>query len=251
MKISIITPTYNSSKTIRDTLDSIKLQTYQDIEVVIIDGLSSDNTLEIVQEYRKYFHIKVISEKDMGIYDAMNKGIDLAMGNIVHILNSDDLYFNENILSDISSIFNKNTNIDMVYGDIRYFYKDVNKTTRFWKAGVYNEHKLNNGWIIPHPGLFVRGSFYRKINKKFDIRLSIAADYEFILRSLKLEKATVFYLPKVLVSMRAGGTSSSHLFEAWKQKRYSWKLNQLHVPKLLIIKMLLVKIKQVLVKFYS
>lgn len=212
--------------------------------------MSLDSTLKIIEEYKKYFHIKIISENDSGIYDAMNKGIDFATGEIVHILNSDDLYSSETILSEIIEIFKGDIALDMVYGDIRYFNQDIETLTRFWRAGRYEEKKLKNGWTIPHPSLFVRNVFYKRIAKKFDIRLSIAADYEFILRSLKIEKASVFYLPKPLVFMRTGGATSLNLTKGWVQKRRSWRLNNLSIPKFLIIKTLLGKVKQILVKFY-
>lgn len=245
MKISIITPTYNSSKTIRDTLESIKKQTYKDFEVICVDGASIDDTLAIVSDYKDFFAIKIVSEKDAGIYDAMNKGINLASGDIIHILNSDDLYFTDTVLEEVVEIFSANKLLDMVYGDIRYFDGIVDKTTRLWIAGEYKEKNLSQGWIIPHPGLFVRAEFYEKTEKKFDIRLRIAADYEFILRSLKIEKANVFYLPKILVSMRAGGTSRLHLRLGWKEKKLSWGMNGLRIPSFFITKMLLGKIRQI------
>lgn len=249
MKISIITPTYNSSKTVKDTLESIKIQTHKNIELIIVDGLSSDDTLKVVEEYKKYFYVKIISEKDKGIYDAMNKGVSLASGEIVHILNSDDLYFDENILTEVVNIFINNKNIDMVYGDIRYFELDINKTVRFWKAGEYREGNLKKGWIIPHPSLFIRNCFYQKIEKKFDLNLSIAADYEFILRCLKIEKAKVFYLEKTLISMRSGGVSnrlSSFMFWSWFQKIKAWQINGLKFPYFLIVNNYLTKISQVI-----
>lgn len=246
MKISIIIPTYNSEKTITDTLESIKNQTYKDVEVIVVDGLSKDKTLEIVKGFSDKINIKIISEKDDGLYDAMNKGIKIASGDIVHILNSDDYYTKDSVLETIVNVFTKNKETEMLYGDIEYFDKDNKKNiTRTWKTGEYSDIKLNGGWIIPHPALFLRRSLYERVDNIFDTRLKIAADYEFILRFLKVYKIKPFYLPEILVSMRTGGVSDGNLsskMKGWKEIRKSWTLNGMSVPRFLIIRRLCRKI---------
>ena len=157
MKISIITATYNSAKTVRDTLESVKNQTYGNIEHIIVDGLSSDSTLAIVAEYP---HVaKVVSEKDKGIYDAMNKGVALATGDIVAILNSDDFYNDETVIDLVMSKFIKNTQLDTVYGDLLYVNPhDTTKIERVWKSGAFQKNNFYYGWMPPHPSFFSQPS---------------------------------------------------------------------------------------------
>jgi glycosyltransferase involved in cell wall biosynthesis len=245
MKISIITPTYNSAKTISRTIDSIILQSYKDIEYIVIDGDSTDGTQDIVLNFKDKINLKLISEKDSGIYDAMNKGIGIAGGDVIGILNSDDFYKDESVLSEVMQAF-VDIQIDAVYGDISYFGPDVNKITRYWKAGEYKESNLNSGWVIPHPALFVRKSVYKKYGL-YNINLKIAADYEFILRILKIYKIKVKYIPKILVRMYDGGTSASsikHRIQGWKELENSWKINNLLPHKFFIIRRVLYKVSQ-------
>jgi glycosyltransferase involved in cell wall biosynthesis len=250
MKISIITPTYNSAKTIEDTIQSIVVQNYPDLEYIIIDGGSTDNTKEIIFNYQNKIKIKYISEPDEGIYDAMNKGIKIATGDIIGILNSDDLYYDKNILQNIDNIFKSDKAIDAVYGDLIYVdRKDINKKTRYWKAGEYNENKLNWGWIIPHPTFFVKKEIYEKKEKIFNTSFSIAGDYELILRLLKINKIRVKYIPEILIRMRNQGTSGNSLkqrIKGWKEIRKAWKINNLKIPKFFILKRITKKISQFL-----
>lgn len=245
MKISIITPSYNSVKTISYTTDSVISQNYTDIEYIFIDGGSSDGTQDIILKYKDKINIKFISEKDNGIYDAMNKGIKMATGEIVGILNSDDFYSDSSVLSDVVRSF-ENSKIDAVYGDITYFSNDINKVTRYWKAGEYKESKLNNGWVIPHPALFVRKSVYDKCGL-YNTDLKIAADYEFILRILKVYKINVKYIPKILVRMYDGGVSGSSLnkrIKGWKELEIAWSINNIKLPQFFIFRRILFKISQ-------
>lgn len=247
MKISIITPTYNSSKTISRTIESVFSQDHKDIEYIVIDGSSNDGTQEIISSYMNKFDIKLISEKDNGIYDAMNKGISLATGDVIGILNSDDFYENDLVLSGVAKAF-EDVTVDAVYGDISYFSDDINKVTRYWKTGEYKENKLNNGWVIPHPSLFLRKSVYDKCGL-FNLDFKIAADYEFILRLLKIHKIKVLYIPKVFVRMYNGGTSGSSLkqrMKGWRDLENSWKANNLQLPKFFIFRRILFKVFQYL-----
>ncbi|MFA5644405.1 MAG: glycosyltransferase family 2 protein [Patescibacteria group bacterium] len=247
MKISIITPTYNSAKTLQDTLESISQQSHQNLEHLIINGLSKDDTLKIAREYQEKFpYIKIISEKDSGIYEAMNKGISLASGDIITILNSDDFYIDNEVLAKVSRIFEEREEIQAVYGDLIYVKrKDVNKNIRHWISGEYQEEKLNWGWTIPHPTFFLRSEIYKK--NKYNTSLALASDYELILRLLKIDKIKTYYLPQVLVKMRAGGSSGKDIFNrirGWRELKESWKINSLVIPRFFILRRLFCKVNQ-------
>lgn len=249
MKISIITPSYNSSKTIRDTIDSIINQAYKDIEYIIIDGGSKDDTLDIVKTYQNRINIKLISEPDKGLYDAMNKGINMATGDVVGILNSDDFYKNENVLEKVATCFNEHSEADGCYGDLE-FVDEINtkKIVRTWKAGEYKKAKLNNGWIIPHPTFFVKNGVYKKYSS-FNLSLRIAADYEFLLRLLKINKIKVQYIPEILVSMRVGGVSTKNIEQrkkGWQELKKAWEINNLKLPCCFILRRILFKLGQYL-----
>jgi glycosyltransferase len=212
-----------------------------------MDGASKDNTKDIVSSYQDKINIKFISEPDKGIFDAMNKGIKLASGEVVGILNSDDLFDNNQILKTVAEIFN-DSNVEAVYGDIKYFSNDINKTVRYWKSGDYFENKLNNGWIIPHPALFLRKSVYQKCGL-FNLDFPIAGDYEFILRILKIYKINVKYIPQVFTKMYNGGNSASSLEKrnnGWRELKKAWVVNNLKVPKLFILRRLFFKLHQYL-----
>lgn len=228
MKVSIITATYNSATTVADTLLSIEKQTYMpNIEHIIVDGLSADNTLEIVNHFQ---HVtKVISEKDKGIYDAMNKGIALANGDIIGILNSDDFYAHDNVIHRVVEIFNT-TNCDAVYGDLIFVHpNNPNKVLRKWIAGSFNANMFLKGWMPPHPTFFVRKEVYEKYGK-FNLTLKSSADYELLLRFLYKHTIKVEYLRDVIVKMRSGGQSTKSLsnrIRAHKEDYLAWKINNL------------------------
>src|SRR5579871_1013265 len=227
MKISIITATYNSAATIKDTLQCIQKQDYPFIEHIIIDGNSVDETLKIVSEFS---HItKVISEKDNGIYYAMNKGISAATGDVIGILNSDDIYTNDFILSRLAREF-ADESIDVVYADLQYVkHNDFDKVVRTWKTGSFNKKKFYYGWMPPHPTFFVRKKVYEEIGL-FDLSLHSAADYEFMLRALLKYEMPVHYIPEILVKMRAGGVSNAtfkNRIKANREDRMAWKINGL------------------------
>lgn len=209
MKISIITSVYNNASTIEDAIKSVLSQTYTNIEYIVVDGASKDGTTEIIKKYENQIS-KFVSEKDKGIYDGLNKGVDLATGDVIAFLHSDDIYENENVVTDVVKLF-KTTNTDSIYGDLVYVDKnDTNKIFRYWKSGEYTFKKLCNGWMPPHPTFFVKREFYEKYGK-FDLSYGIAADYDFMLRMLGKYKITTAYLPKVLYKMRVGGASNRSL----------------------------------------
>ncbi len=227
MKVSIITATYNSAATVADTLYSIQKQTYPAIEHIIIDGLSNDNTLQIVSGFN---HVQqVISEKDTGIYDAMNKGITYATGDIIGILNSDDFYPAENIIEEVVKIFNT-TNCDALYGDLVFVDSvQTNKIYRKWIAGSYSDQLFLKGWMPPHPTFFVRKEIYNQFGK-FNTTLKSSADYELMVRLLYLHKIKVGYLHGTLVHMRIGGQSTKSLSNRLKanyEDYQAWRLNSL------------------------
>jgi len=247
MKISLITPTYNSAATIARTIDSVMAQNYSDLEYIIVDGLSSDKTAEIVRAYQNKINIKFVSEKDSGIYDAMNKGIKMASGEVIGILNSDDFFADDKVLESVDAEF-ADKNINGVYGDIQYFSADVNKTSRYWRTGEYQENKLNNGWTIPHPALFLRRAVYDKCGL-FKTDFKIAGDYEFILRLLKIHKIKLKYLSRVFVKMYDGGASGANLAQrriGWQELKKAWIVNGLTLPRLFVLRRILFKVSQFL-----
>lgn len=227
MKISIITATYNSAETVRDTLISVASQQDVSVEHIIVDGLSRDNTLDIVSAFP---HVaRVISEKDKGIYDAMNKGIEVASGDVVGILNSDDFYDNPTVLAKVMKLF-EDSSVDVVYGDLQYVKKnDVYVVTRHWRSGQYKQKYFYYGWMPPHPTFFVRRRIYDEVGI-FNTDLRSAADYEMMLRILVRHNAKAGYIPQVLVKMRTGGMSNSTLknrLRANREDRRAWELNNL------------------------
>ncbi len=225
-QISIITVSFNSGSTINNCLDSVRDQGNK-VEHIIIDGGSTDGTLDILESYP---HIaKVISEPDLGIYDAMNKGIALATGDVIGILNSDDFYAGQDVLAKVARIFSKHTT-ESCYGDLVYVDPaNISKITRIWKSGPFHKENFYWGWMPPHPTFFVRRKIYKKYGM-FNINLGSAADYELMLRFLVKHSITMEYIPEVLVKMRSGGISNVSLknrFKANRMDRYAWALNGL------------------------
>jgi glycosyltransferase involved in cell wall biosynthesis len=227
MKISVITATYNSASTVRDTLTSIRQQQHPDVEHIIVDGRSTDGTLEIVAGFP---HIaKIISEKDNGIYDAMNKGIRMATGDVIGILNSDDVYIDPTVLSTVATAF-ADPEVMTVYADLQYVHPDdLDKVQRTWITGRFRKNSFYYGWMPPHPTFFVRREVYERIGL-FNTDLRSAADYELMLRVLLKYDIPARYIPRVIVKMRAGGMSNASLLNrirANREDRLAWKLNGL------------------------
>lgn len=210
MKVSIITVCFNSAATIRDTIESVLAQDYADIEYIIVDGASRDNTLDIVNEYRGRI-AKVVSEPDKGIYDAMNKGIKMATGDVVGILNSDDFYEQTDVVSKIATAFEANRQTKIVFGDLVFVKPDnLEKITRFYSLPNYAPWKLRFGWMPPHPATFIKKEVYDKFGL-YKTDFKIAADYELFVRMLLVNKVAFTHLNKVLIRMRSGGASTSGL----------------------------------------
>jgi len=208
-KITIISVSYNSERTIRSTLESVKNQKYKNIEHLIIDGNSTDKTISIIKEYP---HIKkVVSEPDKGIYDAMNKGIEIATGDIIGFLNSDDFYVNNEVLSSVASTFDLNSSIDACYSDLIYTDQvDISKVIRYWKSNKFILGSFSKGWCPPHTTFFVYKSIYHRFGV-FNLNYSIASDVELMMRFLEVNKINTIYVPEVWVKMRAGGTTNKNL----------------------------------------
>lgn len=227
MRISVITATWNSASTVRDTLRSVAGQDLPGIEHIIMDGASKDETLRIVAEFP---HVaKVVSEKDKGIYDAMNKGIAQTTGDIVGILNSDDFYMNASVLRHVAETFER-TGCGAVYGDLLYVDPvDTNKVIRYWRSGAYQPDAFRWGWMPPHPTFFVKREVYEKFGV-FNLNLGTAADYELMLRFIHKNGVVPAYLPEVLVRMRNGGASSGSIKARWRanrRDREAWTVNGL------------------------
>ncbi|MFT8211619.1 MAG: glycosyltransferase family 2 protein [Symbiopectobacterium sp.] len=206
MRISIITATFNSEKTIGDTLLSIERQSHSDIEYIIIDGASKDGTIHLINKLSTKVS-KIISEPDKGIYDALNKGINIATGEVIGFLHSDDFFAYDDVLKDIAEEF-ETRNCDAIYGDLEYVSQhNVDKCLRVWKSGIFSRNKLLLGWMPPHPSFYMKHSCYIKYGC-FSLDYDIAADYDSILRYLFKSKIILSYIPKVLIKMRVGGLSN-------------------------------------------
>lgn len=207
MKISIITVVWNNAKTIKDAIDSVLSQTYENIEYIIVDGASTDGTVEIVQSYGQKIST-FVSEKDNGLYDAMNKGISLATGDIVGILNSDDFYINEYVIEKVVKEF-EGKKVDSVFADLVYVKSDdINKIVRYYDSSYFNPDKFAYGWMPAHPTFFVKREVYLA-HGYFKTDYKIAADYELLVRFLFKNFISYCYIPEVLVKMRMGGVSTS------------------------------------------
>ena len=209
MKISIITVVWNNATTIKDAIESVLSQTYDNIEYIVVDGASTDGTVEIVQSYGDKIS-KFISEKDKGIYDGLNKGISLATGDMIAFLHSDDIYASDAIIEEVVLTFKSDKSLDGVYGDLVYTPKaDTDKVLRYWKSKEFDSSLLKKGWMPAHPTLFLKREVYEKFGG-FDLSFRIAADYDFMLRVLS-GGIKVKYLPEVLYKMRVGGESNKSI----------------------------------------
>jgi len=215
LKVSIITVCYNSELTIRDTIESVFLQNYSNIEYIVVDGYSSDSTMSIISDYKDRIY-KVISEPDKGIYDAMNKGIINSTGDIVGLLNSDDIFSDNNVITDVVNYFLENKEMSGIYGDLIYVKRDnINKVVRNYSSRFFSEWKVRFGLMLPHPTLYLRRDVFSRVGfYKTDYR--VAADFEFITR-LVVSGIPLKRLPRVLVKMREGGISSTGIW---------WRIHQ-------------------------
>jgi glycosyltransferase involved in cell wall biosynthesis len=218
MRISIITVAYNSAATIKETLASVCNQVYKNKEHIIIDGKSRDNTVKIIKNFNSK-DIFMISEKDEGIYYAMNKGINFAKGDIIGILNSDDFYASNQVLSSVIKIFCENPLIDACYSDLVLVDPiKTSKIIRYWKSNQFKSGAFSKGWCPAHPTFFVRRSVYERFGV-FNLNYHIASDVELMMRFLEVHKINTKYIPEIWVKQRVGGTSNKNLKNILKSNK--------------------------------
>ena len=245
MKVSIITATYNSEKYLADCIESVRKQTYGNIEHIIVDGKSTDNTLKVIHKYSKSI-ASWISETDRGMYDAINKGIKMATGDIIGILNSDDMLASADVIMDIVACFDE-TGTDSIYGDLVYV-DPVNphKVMRYWRGLTYKRNRFNYGWMPAHPTFYIKRELI-DVFGGYENHYYTAADYEFMARYLYRYKVDSYYLPKMVVKMRNGGASNSTLrsrFRANRRDYLAMKINKIPFAFLVSILKPLIKIPQ-------
>ena len=225
--ISIITATYNSAATLGDCLASVAAQTLE-AEHVIVDGRSTDGTMELIRAW-PHAARSAVSEPDSGIYDAMNKGIRRATGDVIGILNSDDFYATPSVLAWVAEAF-RDPAVDACYGDLVYVdSRDTRRVERYWRAGRFERGRMLWGWMPPHPTFFVRRSVYERYGT-FNLDMGSAADYEIIVRFLLKHSLNATYIPRVLVKMRTGGASNASIrarLSANRMDRRAWRVNGL------------------------
>ena len=217
MKLSIVTATYNSSKTVEDTIKSVLCQTYKDYEYIIIDGVSKDNTLDIVRKYEPQFEgrMKIFCEKDKGIYDAMNKGFQKATGDVLMLINSDDLFARPDAVELVVKEFERHPDVDGVYANLYYVSQNnTENIVRVWKTK--EQSPMRYGWLPAHPTFYVKRKCYEEFGY-FNLNYPLAADFELMLRFIEGHGIKLAYLPEYLVKMRLGGATSKNLKNIYKQ----------------------------------
>ena len=221
MKISIITAVYNRADTIGQAIESVAVQGYDDVEHLVVDGASSDGTLQAIRD-REHAKMRVISEPDKGIYDALNKGISAASGEVIGLMHSDDFFAHTDVLAKVVACFAR-TGADAVYGDLDYVSaKDPDQIIRHWRSGAYARQKLARGWMPPHPALFVRREVLAQ-HGDYDTSYQIAADYDAMLRWLWRGNIHAAYVPEVLVKMRIGGESNRSLGRILRKSKEDYR----------------------------
>lgn len=259
MKISIITATYNSANSLRDTMDSILLQGYADYEYIVVDGASKDNTVDIIREYEPRFEgrMRWICEPDRGIYDAMNKGIDMASGDVIGILNSDDFFTSDDVLARVAKEFESDPRLEAIYGDIHFVAVDATltnpgKCTRYYSSAMFRPWLLRFGFMPAHPSFYVRREVYEKYGL-YDLDFRTSSDFEMMVRLFGKNRIKAKYIPMDFVTMRAGGESTAGMeakkkvnrdiaaslkkhgiftCQAFQWVRYMWKAFELVYSKL-------------------
>ena len=235
MKVSVITVVYNNAETIEGAIKSVAEQDYTDIEHIVVDGGSNDGTLEIIEKYRGRLG-KVVTEPDEGIYDAMNKGLALATGEIIGFLNSDDLYADSSVVKQVVNAFQDGT-VDACYADLVYVTKDNEKVIRYWKSSSFKKGDFTLGWCPHHPTFYVRKSIVEQLGG-FDQSVRIAADVELMMRYLERGGIRTRYIPRVWVTMRVGGKTNQSLkniFHQNKEVLRALRRNNIHVSTFLFV----------------
>lgn len=245
MKISLITVTYNSEKYLADCIESVLMQDHPNIEHIIIDGKSKDGTLNIIKKYEGNI-ARWISETDRGMYDAINKGIELATGDVIGILNSDDMYASADVVSKIAAAF-KTQNIDSLFGDLQYVDQDrIDEVYRVWKGKPYKRSLFHTGWMPAHPTFYIKRSLVQEFGG-YESHYFTASDYEFMARYLFRHHISSHYLPKLIVKMRRGGASNKNIYQRFRANRRDYlamKKNRIPLPFLVSILKPLSKLHQ-------
>jgi glycosyltransferase involved in cell wall biosynthesis len=219
LKITVITVCYNAADTLERSIQSVINQNYSNVEYIIIDGASTDGTLDIIEKYKDQAAF-VESKSDGGIYDAMNKGIARATGDIIGMLNADDFYTASNVLTEIAKAFEQN-NVDAIYADLNYINRD-GKVVRKWRAGKYKYGAFNYGWMPPHPTFYCTRNMYNKLGV-YSLEYGTAADYELMLRFIHVQTINVFYLEEIILHMTVGGASNRSIINRLRSMRYDFK----------------------------
>ncbi len=246
MKISIVTVCLNSDETIEDTIKSVLVQSYDDIEYIIVDGGSTDGTLSIIDKYRDKIS-KCVSEPDEGLYDAMNKGTKLASGDLIAFLNSDDIYDNKDTIADMTN-FIQTRKLDAGYGDIKYVSKNnPNRVVRYWKTGEYKKGSFRRGWVIPHPAFFCRREYFERYGY-FESSFKIAADFELMLRFIEKNHIRIGYLPKMIATMRVGGESTNlkGIMRGNIEIMKSFRMNNMYYSPMFFLRKPILKLRQLI-----
>ena len=244
MKITVITAVYNRASTIEDCIQSVLDQQDCDVEHIVIDGMSDDGTEQVIATYRDRIN-RVIREPDDGIYDALNKGIRAATGDVVGFLHADDRFADNRVLSHIAEAHADDT-IDATYGDLDYVDSKRNRIVRHWVSGPYRRSRFFYGWMPPHPTVYFKRRVYQE-HGLYNLDMPTAADYELLVRMLVRHQIQATYIPQVLVQMRVGGSSNASLVNRWKANRddrRAWQVNDLQPPPLIRLTKPLRKIPQ-------
>lgn len=233
MKVSIITAVYNREKTIQSTIDSVVQQDYANIEHVVVDGGSTDGTIDVINQNSQQID-QFVTGPDNGIYDALNKGIELATGDVVGFLHADDVLHDSHAVERIVNGFQENKQADFVYGDLLYVdAKNPLKVVRYWKSGKYSTSKIRWGWMPAHPTFYLKREKYSKLGAYRD-DFEISADYELMIRMIMRHQLQGQYVSEILVDMKVGGKSNSSLTNrktANREDKLAWKVNQLTPPR--------------------
>ena len=250
MKVSIITVTHNSAKYLHECIESVVHQTYRDIEHIVIDAQSTDGTIDIIKRYDKHI-AKWVSEKDKGIYDAINKGMNLASGEVIGILNSDDMLASKTVISQIADCFQEHK-VDSLYGDLVYVdKKNAKKIIRYWKGLVYKRFRFHYGWMPAHPTFYFRRDLLADLGG-YESHYYTAADYEFMARYLYRYRISSRYLPLLIVKMRVGGESNRNLINRLRANRRDYlamKINDIPFPHIASILKPMIKLQQYYTSF--
>lgn len=243
MKVSIITSVYNNKSTIAGTIESVLSQTYSDIEYIVVDGASTDGTLEIIEKYSDKID-KILSEPDRGIYEGLNKGLALATGDVIGFLHSDDIFYSADVIEKVVKKFEE-SGVDSVYGDLIYVSKEnTDIIIRYWKAGQYNKSKIAWGWFPPHTAWFVKKNIYDQYGN-FDTQFKISADLDLMLRFLYISHIKAAYLKAPLIKMRVGGASNNSLLNLLKKLREDYRAVKKNKIKAACLVVFLKKIRKI------